>query len=119
MTRLKIAERRLLLPGCGVESVNLKFLRRLDQGRVLCEISRKFWIGQQPPKRIPGENKMCRSSATQPLKILDCLLAVIRRAVVNRIVLRTMPTLPLPVEKNGGITHVRSHDQCIGRCHLV
>ena len=67
--------------------VNPKFRRRFDQRRVFAQIAEEFWIRLQPPKSIPGENKMRCSAATQPLKILDCLFAVVRGAVVNRVLL--------------------------------
>ena len=60
---------------------------------------------------------MRRSIAPQPLKIFDCLLAVVWSAVVNRVVLGKMPALTLGVIKDRRIAHVRGYDHRTGRCH--
>src|SRR4029450_2433865 len=93
--------------------VNPKFRRHPDRGCFFGQIQGEFWIRLQPPKSVPSENKMCCSAATQPLKILDCLLAVVRVAVVNRVLLKEMPALALAIVKDGRIAHVRGYDQCI------
>src|SRR6476646_9290881 len=69
------------------QRVNPKLRRRFHKHRITCQVRGKLWIRLRPPKSISGENKMRRSSASQPRKILDCLLAVVWSAVVNRIVL--------------------------------
>src|SRR4029077_4382386 len=117
VTHSKIRERRRLSPSYCNQFVNSKFGRRLDDLCVFGQVRNEFWIRLRPPKSIPGENKMRGSSAPQPLKILDCLLAVVWSAVVNRVVLGKMPALALGVVKGGRIAHVRGYDQRIGRCH--
>src|SRR6478672_718797 len=118
MTHSKIRERRPLSPSYCNQFVNSKFGRRLDDLCVIGQVRNEFWIRPQPPKSIFGENKMRCSAATQPLKIFDCLLAVVRGAVVNRVVLWKMPALLLGIVKDGWIAHVRGYDQCIGRCRF-
>ncbi len=117
MTHSKIRERRQLSPSYCNQFVNSKFGRRLDGLCVVGQVRNEFWIRLRPPKSIPGENKMRGSSAPQPLKILDCLLAVVWSAVVNRVILGKMPALALSIVKDGRMAHVRGYDQCIGRCH--
>src|SRR4030095_2825223 len=97
---------RLLSPGLGGESVNSKFGRRLNQRRAFAQMVDEFWIRLEPPKSVPRKNEMRGPATTQPLKILDCLLAVVRIAVVDRVVLQEMPTPPLRVVKDGRVTHV-------------
>src|SRR5258706_11274564 len=95
MTRSKIRERRRISPSYCNQFVNSKFGRRLDDLCFIGQVRNKFWIRLQPPECVFRENKMRRSAATQPLKILDCLLAVVWSAVVNRVILRKMPALAL------------------------
>ena len=90
--------------------VNPKFSRRFDQRRLFVQIADEFWIRLGPPKGISGENKMRCSSALQALKIFDCLFAVVRVAVVSRVLLEKMPAPALGIVKDGRIAHVRSYD---------
>ena len=85
MTRSKIRERRRLSPSYCNQFVNSKFGRRRDDLCVIGQVRNKFWIGFQPPECVFRENKMRCSAPTQPLKILECLLVVVRVAVVNRV----------------------------------
>jgi hypothetical protein len=47
---------------------------------VFAQIANEFWIRLHPPKSISGEDKMRRSTASQPLEILDCLFDGRRKA---------------------------------------
>src|SRR5882724_3242316 len=85
ITRSKIRERRRLSPSYCNQFVNSKFGRRLDDLCVIGQVRNKFRIRLLPPECVFRENKMRCSAATQPLKILDGLLAVVRVAVVNRV----------------------------------
>src|SRR6516165_11852598 len=102
----------------GCQLVNPKFRGRFDQRRVRRQVCGKLWTRMQPPKSISGEDKMGCSAATQLFEILDCLLAIIRIAVVNRVVLQKVPALALGIIKDSRIAHVRGHDQCTRRCHF-
>jgi hypothetical protein len=70
----------LLSLGCGAQSVNSKFSRRFNQRSVFAQIANEFWIRLHPPKSISAEDKMRRSTASQPLEILDCLFDGRRKA---------------------------------------
>src|SRR4029077_605318 len=78
---------RDLVTSLRCQLVHPKFRPRFDQRRVFAQMAEEFWIRLHPPKSILGKNKMRCSAAPQPLEILDCLLAVVRGAVVNRVVL--------------------------------
>src|SRR5262249_8106009 len=116
---MTIERRRVFSSQRTVQLVNPKFGRCFDQCRAFGQMPGKFWISLQPPKGIFGENKMRGPTAIQSLKIVDCLAAVVRIAVVDRVVLQEMPTLPLRIIKDGRIAHVRGHDQRIWRRRLV
>src|SRR5215813_10802129 len=116
---MTIERRRAFSSQRTVQLVDSKFRRWFDQCRAFRQMRGKFWISLQPPKCIPGENKMRGPAATQSLKIVDCLAAVVRIAVVDCVVLQKMPTLPLRIIKDSRIAHVRGHDQRIWRCRFV
>ena len=87
MTRSKMREWRRLSPSYCNQFVDSKFGRRFDDLCIPGQVRSEFWIRPGPPKSILGENKMCGSAATQTLKVLDRLFAVVRVAVVNRVLL--------------------------------
>src|SRR5439155_1005326 len=70
----------------------------------------------QPPKRIGCENDVGSTAATKLLKINDCLPAIVRIAIVNRVLLEKMPTFPLCVVKYRRVAVVRCDNQRIRCC---
>src|SRR5262245_14167326 len=116
---MTIERRRAFSSQRAVRLVDSKFRRCFDQCRDFGQMPGKFWISLQPHRCSRGANKMRGPAATQSLKMVDCLAAVVRMAVVDRVVLQKMPTLPLRIIKNGRIAHVRGHDQRIWRCRFV
>src|SRR5438045_8489821 len=101
--------------GSGCQFIDFEFWSRLQQRCTFAEALSELRIRFQPPKPGRGKNKMGCALATESLKIGNRLLAILRIAVVNPILLEKMPAFELRIIEYRRLASVHGNNQCIAR----